>query len=262
MNTLVKPDKPIREARTTRSATYVLSVADGPMPDVPETSAQSVERMDEKHVRVRINCGDSHAGALGIDDEAKYLAASSMLNRDDAQIRALAEKATASIGPAKGARAEAIRRFVNQYIDKKDLGVGFATASETARTRTGDCTEHAALLAAMLRADGIPSRVVSGLVYVSAFAGGKNVFGYHMWAQALLAEDGGPERAHWVDLDAALSPEVAFDATHIAMSTSAMADGESENTMVALVPVIGRLRIQVIEAGQSPAPTVHGAQGH
>ena len=41
-----------------------------------------------------------------------------------------------------------------------------ATAAEVARSREGDCTEHAVLLAALARARGIPARVAMGLVYV------------------------------------------------------------------------------------------------
>ena len=39
---------------------------------------------------------------------------------------------------------------------EKDLSVGFATAADVARTAQGDCTEHAVLLAALLRASDIP----------------------------------------------------------------------------------------------------------
>ena len=42
------------------------------------------------------------------------------------------------------------------------------------------------LLAAMLRAAEIPSRVAVGVIYVERFAGERDVFGYHMWTQALI----------------------------------------------------------------------------
>lgn len=241
-STLVTPDKKITHPRKVESAAYVLTLPDSPMPDIPTTSCQSVERINEHSVRVTIGSRTLPAPQSESADPA-YLAASSMLNRDDSEIKRLVKEALQPDPPAeKSIQSALILRYVNKYINKKDLGVGFATASETARTRTGDCTEHAALLAAMLRADGIPSRVVSGLVYVDAFAGKSGVFGYHMWAQALL---GNGEKFCWIDLDAALNPEHAFDATHIALSTSAMADGESENTMVGLAPLIGRLEIKV-----------------
>ena len=38
----------------------------------------------------------------------------------------------------------------------------------------------------MLRADGIPARVASGLVYADGFLGSRDIFGWHMWTQALI----------------------------------------------------------------------------
>ncbi len=111
-----------------------------------------------------------------------------------------------------------------------------------ARTREGDCSEHAVLLAAMLRADGIPSRVASGLLFADAFAGQQEIFGYHMWAQALLEVDG---RLVWVDLDGTLPPAHKTDATHITLAVSDMADNEVGGGMITMVSLLGRLRITV-----------------
>ena len=121
---------------------------------------------------------------------AEHLAASPALNCQDPRIRqltanALGKNKTASDGTAAH-KAETLRRFVGQYIQTKDLSVGLATASEVARTGQGDCTEHAVLLAAMLRAAQIPSRTVSGLIYVDQFLNQMGIFGYHMWTQAWL----------------------------------------------------------------------------
>ena len=101
------------------------------------------------------------------------------------------------------------------------------------------------LLAAVLRAMKIPSRTVSGLVYAEEFLGEKGIFGYHMWTQAWIGQ--GAE-GKWVDLDATLESTAGFDATHIALSTSAMADGEMFMDMVSMASVVGRLSIRVVES--------------
>ena len=85
--------------------------------------------------------------------------------------------------------AEKLCRFVSFYVTRKNFSVGFASASEVARKREGDCTEHGILLAALGRAMGIPSRVVSGLVYVDEFKGVEKAMVYHMWTQFFLEED-------------------------------------------------------------------------
>ena len=154
------------------------------------------------------------------------------------------KRATSQAGDDKGARAETMRKFVEKYVKAKDLDVGFASASEVARTRHGDCTEHGVLLAAMLRADGIPARVVSGLVYVETGEAG-GIFGYHMWAQALLEKAGKPT---WVDLDGTLPGPRPFDATHVALGMSALAEGEEAQSLASILPLMGRLSIKVESA--------------
>ena len=47
---------------------------------------------------------------------------------------------------------EALRDLVHTHISGKHLSTAYASASETARTGSGDCTEHAVLLAAVLGA--------------------------------------------------------------------------------------------------------------
>ena len=158
------------------------------------------------------------------------------------EVRRIAAEAAKGAPQDKPGRAEALRRFVYDFITEKDLTVGFANASEIVRTRRGDCSEHAVLLATLLRSEGIPSRVACGLIYADEFAGARDIFGYHMWAQALLEVNGKPT---WVDLDGTLPPRVSFDATHIALGVSSLADGQSQDALIAIATVIGRLQLKV-----------------
>ncbi|MEO1130059.1 MAG: transglutaminase-like domain-containing protein [Planctomycetota bacterium] len=237
-NTLVRPSRIIDNPRASRRATYVLRTSSDRMPDLPSTGAQRVERIDERSLRLRVDVDRPLPATAEEIDDARYSDATAMVDAEDPEIIALTERATASVGPDPMARARAIEVFVASYVRDKSLDVGFATASEVCRTREGDCSEHAALVTAMLRADGIPARAVSGLVYVDQFVGERSVFGYHMWAQALLDVDGVPS---WVDLDAAVRP---MDATHIAISTTDLGDA-TVNSMVTLATIMGRLSIDV-----------------
>ena len=96
-----------------------------------------------------------------------------------------------------------------------------STPTTQARTGSGDCTEHAVLLAALLKARMIPSRVCHGLVYVElggsaingqaedgmeSAASSDGQFGWHMWSQALI-------NGHWHDLDATLHVPYTVGAT-------------------------------------------------
>ena len=153
-----------------------------------------------------------------------YLQPSAYLESGSPIIRKLAKDAVGSEANPVLA-AQRIEKFVELYITKKDLNVGFASAEETAKSREGDCTEHAVLCAALGRAVGLPTRCVLGLGYIppgdaeptisNAVDTKTGIFGFHMWAEACV----GPDR--WVPMDAALG---GFDIGHIAILKSALAD--------------------------------------
>jgi len=97
--------------------------------------------------------------------------------------------------PSDKRTREGLEEFVAEAITQKTYARGFDIASRVAALRSGDCTEHAVLLAALLRASRIPARVVFGVVVAlgpeTEFAAG------HAWVEA--ATDG-----KWQRFDAAL----------------------------------------------------------
>ncbi len=273
--TFIKPDKPIKRPRKSRMAIYELTLT--PNGDdkgkfkqdesLASTGYQRVVWGDERTARVVVDL--SNPVAPGNDaPKDKHRQASSTVNTDDPAVKDLLKKAMSDEAArkavakafkekdpsklSKAAQAELLRRFVHEFIDAKSLEVGFATASEVARTAKGDCTEHGVLLAALLRAADIPSRTVTGLIYVDEFAGAEGIFGYHMWTQAWLpvgpADVGAtPRGGRWVDLDATLPKNTPYDAAHITLATSALEEGAMTNDMVKMVGVIGRLKVKVID---------------
>ncbi len=254
-NTLVVPDRPVPQPRQLRTAVYELRFeptdTDGQLtaPDIVRGGYQRVAWADARTAVVVIdlddpvNPGDDLPGTV-------HRRASLTLNYRDPQVMKLLAEALAGDARRMPAvqRAEHLRRFVHTFIQKKDLSTGFATAVEVARTAQGDCTEHAVLLAALLRGSGIPSRTVTGLIYVEQFMGRENVFGYHMWTQAWLSDgpSGASEGGRWVDLDATLA-DTPFDAGHIALAVSAQDEATALNDMAKIVPWLGRLSIRVVQ---------------
>ncbi len=250
VRTFVRPDRAIDGARAARRAAYVLSLDDGDLPDPPATGVQRVERLGPGSARLTIDL--DRPSDAGDAEEPALLADSPLIDAGDERVRALAARAVREAGagpPTPAARAEVMRRFVHRYITGKNLDVGFAGAAEVARTRAGDCTEHSVLLAAMLRAEGIPSRVAAGLVYADEFAGERGVFAYHMWTQAALEADGKPR---WVDLDATMPEDAPMDATHLALAVSALGGDDVQNVFLSLASLLGRLSIAVEQAPQPP----------
>lgn len=242
MSTLVQMPGPIAGARGSRALTYRVSATSGDLPDLPTLGAQTFERESPTAGRLTINL-DRRAPAA--EDPQASLGASRMIDPRDDALQSLIDRARLDNARTTLAKVEALRDVVSRHVTAKDLSVGFGTSGETVRTRTGDCTEHAVLLAALCRRAGIPARVVSGLVYMDRIEDQQNVFGYHLWTQVLV-EEGGARR--WVDADATLPAGGPLsDATHIAIMASNLGDDEMQNFMVTTAPMIGRMKIEVVK---------------
>jgi transglutaminase-like putative cysteine protease len=131
-----------------------------------------------------------------------------------------------------------MEKYVHEQLSKKDFSTALASAAEVAESLQGDCTEHAVLLAAMLRAQKIPSRIAVGLVY----ADGLSAFGGHMWTEVLLGET-------WVPLDATLG-RGGIGPAHIKLAESSFADdGPAPVTaFLPLLKILGQMQIEVVRA--------------
>lgn len=255
VTTLVTMEKPIKNPREAESLAFRVRATSGELPDMPSTGAQTVERVSASEAVVRIDLrrpvidgGEPPAAGAGT------LGTSHMVDPTDDALAPLIERAALKDGDSALQKADKLRAVVSRYIKRKDLSVGLASSGETARTKTGDCTEHAVLLAALCRRAGVPARCASGLVYVPMIEGQKNAFGYHMWTQVMVPVDGGGGGggggggAAWVDVDATLDPDgPRSDATHITLEVSDMADDDLQNFMVKYAPLFGRLAIEVAQ---------------
>lgn len=242
VSTFVAPDKPIDNARKASKASYLLSMPAGESLDVPSGGPQSVTKLDAQTTRVVIDQKNPAPMEYTPDERASFLASTTSVNLKDAEIQKLSGQALKDAAGSPDDRAEACRRFVFRYINAKSLDTAFATASEVARNRAGDCSEHGVLLVALLRAAGIPARGVVGLIYADAFAGREKIFGYHMWAQALLTIDG---KERWVDFDGTLPPQFPRDATHIALGYTDFSDEGSLLSLSSVAAAMGQLQIKV-----------------
>ncbi len=260
INTFIHVDRKVPKAA--KAVTYRLKLpadAKQKLPDLPATGMQRFKRISDREGLLTVQRIDWAAlrgknekrdegtrethGALRGDaaNMAPFLASSTMVDSDDRRIRRLAKRSVRSVEhPAD--QADAMRKFVTDYVTEKGLDVGFATATEVARTRSGDCTEHAVLLAALARANGIPSRGVSGIIQVPSGplgADGLKAFGYHMWTQVYI-------HGQWVDIDAAMR-QTDCDVTHIALALMPLGDDGMLESIMGMFPLLGQLELEIVE---------------
>jgi transglutaminase-like putative cysteine protease len=112
-------------------------------------------------------------------DADRYLGASFVIDFDEAPVTALRAELVAAHG-ARPSR-QALVDFTRAAIRDKTMDRGWDVASRVASGRSGDCTEHAVLLAALARSVGWPARVVTGVV-ILGHAGELGAYG-HAWTE-------------------------------------------------------------------------------
>jgi len=168
-----------------------------------------------------------------LTSQAEYLLVSSATgSADDPQISEVARRVIGATANSYFA-AKRLCQWVHKNISRKNYSIGFASAKEVLQRLEGDCTEHSVLLAALLRAVGIPSRAVAGLVYADG------AFGYHMWNEAFVGK--------WIPLDATLGRGGNdWDAVHIKLAQSSLSSASPLADLAAVASSIGRTRVEVV----------------
>jgi Transglutaminase-like superfamily len=237
--TLVKTDVISKPQQTRRVVYHLTTPGDDPVAMLSNGAAQSVESQGPHVARVIVNsiAPPETPPAGEKPPDAKYLASNSYIQSDDERIIRYAKQAVAnSTDPWAAARL--MERFVFQNVTKKNFSTLMASAAEVANSLSGDCTEHAVLLAAMARSQKIPARVAVGMVYVASLTS----FGGHMWTEVYI-------NGVWVPLDATLGLG-GIGADHIKFTDASFSDDEKVSplaTFMPLVSVLGKVQIKVIE---------------
>ncbi len=237
---LASPE-PIEDAGSAKSITYYLKpTAQTTNLTIPSSDNQQVQKLEDGTVIVKVEPVSMPMGGTfpykGTDvNIAEMMKPGRFVQSDDANIIALAKQA---VGDAKDSAeaAKRIEEFVSKYVKDISFSVGYASATEVAASRRGDCTEFAVLCAAMCRAAGIPAKVTVGVAYVNDFEG-KTGFGGHAWTEAYIGDK-------WVGLDSAFKAGALgkFDAGHIALASG---DGEPAY-FFNMATTLGKFKIEKI----------------
>ncbi|MBN1904487.1 MAG: transglutaminase domain-containing protein [Deltaproteobacteria bacterium] len=209
---VVRSPVAVDDPETAKEITYTLKPikADASF-RFPETDNQQVSKLPDGSVSVTVKPvkGEmAHKFPYTGNDPGilKALQGTQYIQTNHPLIKELSQRCTQDKDSALDA-ALAIEAFVSGYIEEKNLSVGYASALEVAKSRQGDCTEHAVLTAALCRAAGIPARVIMGIVHVE-----NGLFMGHAWTEAYIGNK-------WIGLDAALKDaRDGFDAGHITLS--------------------------------------------
>lgn len=249
MTTVLKANRKIDKDAAGSIRYRIKAKQPGPEPlTLPGTDSQKVTRIDDQTVEAVVSRlthknpeKPKHQNAEATRKQngelAEFLEPNLMMNIADEKLVSLAK--TAGGGEKEAYQlADKLRRFVTDYVTSKNLNVGFASASEVARTREGDCSEHGVLLAALGRLNGLPSRVAVGIAYVPIFGGQDDIFGYHLWTQFYI--DG-----KWRDFDAALR-ESDCSPIRITFAVSSLKNSGVADLSLPLITKIGAIDLEIV----------------
>ncbi|HET9699790.1 MAG TPA: transglutaminase-like domain-containing protein [Burkholderiales bacterium] len=225
----IRPDRPLERPREV-SALQV-EIRGLPQGTALASGAGQSCAQDDNATRCEIRRPRSDPPSVtGSRQEAGPTALRPSLNvqSNDPTIRALAARITATEASDLG-RVRALVDWIQANIRREAVDV--FSALDVLQSRRAECQGHAWLYAALARSVGIPTRVVSGLVYLEEFQG----FLYHAWNESLV--DGA-----WLPVDPTFG-QVPADATHITML-----EGDTLADLLPMVNWVGRLKISVGEA--------------
>ena len=221
----------------TRQVQYNVSVKDAPVASLfaVDNRQSLTPGADPKTGRLTVRSigpedGEAESGPVA----AEYLEANPIVDSEDSRV---VQHMKTAVGNETDpwTKAQRIQDWVHRNMVDKNFEVTFATASETARALSGDCTEHAVLVAAMCRAAKIPSRVAIGLIYVDRLRG----FGYHMWTEVYINN-------RWIGMDASFQQNVV-DAVHIKLKDTSLKGVSPFDQFQTVVETAAKLSIEPVE---------------
>ncbi|OGV97507.1 MAG: hypothetical protein A3I04_07560 [Nitrospinae bacterium RIFCSPLOWO2_02_FULL_39_110] len=131
-------------------------------------------------------------------------------------------------GASLWSKALKINKWVYDYLEKKPVDT--FSAVDALKSKEGECQSHSNLFAAIARAAGIPTKIISGIVYSEDYKG----FLYHAWVEVYVGK--------WIALDPTFGEE-EVDAAHVKL-----VEGGWEEQLK-LLHFIGRVGIEIIEIG-------------
>ena len=229
---LIRVTNPIPKPETIRYLKIRVTGVDASV--IPNDHRQHVSKprkgVEESGFEVTVRCegNSSHVAPrrLPQSEEAKYLASNMAVQSDHEEIKAQAREIAGSMGTDE-AKVNKLVTWTAENVENamKDT---FSSLS-VLREREGECQAHSILYAAFARSLKIPTRVVTGLVYIQDVG-----FFYHAWAESYTG-------GSWLAVDPTLN-QVPADATHIKIST-----GDSMDDVATLLKIMGKIKIDVLE---------------
>jgi transglutaminase-like putative cysteine protease len=215
-----------------------LSARSGRVPRPVVGHRQKVKKLSPTAIELTVQVEDPpRRGArlpIRSKAQARFLRETAYEAIGDARLVERAKKITEGASDAWAA-ARAINAFVHTHIQDKSLAHAYSTANEALEAAAGDCTEHSVLFSALAKIVGLPTKLVTGLVYVG---GRDGIFGYHQWVEVWIGD-------RWVAMDPTFGQDVA-DPTHIKFTEGSSDPEGLREAGLAAAELFGDIDLRVV----------------
>jgi len=213
----------VKRPRRSKKMSFMI---EGAVKDIPELCYQ---RADKTAAGVFVTVDINKTGCLEKGTDKKYIEGNIYEDKDSPGVTKVADKWRHK------KRGTAIKKsidFVYDYIADKNYSYGNLSASEVLEKKAGDCTEHSTLLSALLKNQGIPTRMVYGLILNS-----DNNFYFHNWNEVYFGKK-------WIPVDSTVNGYPA-DASRIALIFGGNTSADREKVALQVLHFIQGIKISV-----------------
>jgi len=208
---------------------------------IPQDEYQILQTVAPFDVTLRIARAPVLGSERKLDPNAVFVSDPSfrgptpLLQSDDYVITRIAEESLVNEDLGKWPLERLVHGVATWMKEKTPFTPAMKTAAEAARAFRGSANEHAILLAAVIRTQGIPSRVVSGMRYRPGSS--PPVMEYHAWTEL---EMGG----RWIAVDAT-QPSGEVNSTYVRLTASSMSSYNPYEAMLPTLEILEKLTFTV-----------------
>ena len=230
---LIKSDIPISNPRQVKFIKIAFSGIDKNM-NMPVDERQHCERKENEvlcRIFSQIEDGDGPIKSRNHGWAKQYLQPSYIVPSHN---RLIQQTAKEIVGSSDITHQQILLLLVWIKENIKQEPVDVFTALDVLDGKKAECQGLALLYTAFARALGIPTRVVSGIIYSRGYQG----FLYHAWTESLV-------NGHWIAVDPTFQ-QMPADATHIKFI-----EGENISDLLPLVDLIGKIKLRIVQVDDS-----------
>lgn len=240
---IIKVDKNIADVGAVNQAIYKISLSTPVENAFITDELQKIIQIKDNTVYLKVDAGnyENYKFSYPIKKTGyeKYLKSGPFIITDSKKIQDLAKSLAAEENDALQTALK-MRKWVYENITNKNFAFDMANAVKVLETKSGDCTEHSILLASLLRAAGIPAKIVVGLVYTDS---PEPSFMYHMWVKVFVGK--------WINIDPSL-PYDNFTPLHIAIAESPLNSLSAKSELVLnIISSFSKMDIEILNVSKS-----------